>query len=449
MKDKNKVRILEKVGYGIGDFSCNLFWQPILMFLLIFYTDVFGISPTAAAVLFLVARVWDAINDPIMGAIIDRTHTRWGKFRPYMLFGAIPFGLFAILTFTVPNLDGTAKLIYAYITYIGLGMIYTVVNTPYSALSSSITQDPTERSNLSVIRMLFAMASTAIVIIGMPILKGILGAGNEAQGYQYTMIIFAIIAVILMLFSFATTKERYSSEATTEKFSFKELKDLYKNNRPLLIISLFFFLTMSRGAIGQAAGLYHLNYVLKRPELFTVFGMIALSVTFVSVLFVPLLLKKWDKKTIVLVGIVISCIRPLAYFTTSIPIIIAGNVLGAIGNGMVTGLLWGLVPDIVEFNEYKTGNRKEGIIFSMIGFSLKMGTAIGGVLPGFILDLTGYQANVEQTATAIFGIKSLMGLIPLIVGILTFFVITRYELTGKRYNEILEELKVRRNKQLA
>ncbi|WP_105616504.1 MFS transporter [Vallitalea okinawensis] len=445
MSNTKKVSVLEKVGYGLGDFSCNLFWQPILMFLLFFYTDVFGISAASAAILFLVARVWDAINDPIMGAVIDRTHTRWGKFRPYMLFGAIPFGILAILTFTVPDLGGTAKLIYAYVTYIGLGMIYTIVNTPYSALSSSITQEPVERSNLSVIRMLFAMASTAIVIIGMPILIDIFGQDNPAQGYQYTMIVFAILAVILMLFSFMTTRERYSSPATTEKFKFSEIKTLYKNNRPLLIISLFFFLTMSRGAIGQAAGLYHLQYVLNRMDLFTVFGMIALSVTFVSVLFVPLLSKKWDKKTLVMVGLVISFIRPIAYFSTSVPLIIAGNVLGAIGNGIITGLLWGLVPDIVEYNEYKAGERKEGIIFSMIGFSLKMGTAIGGVLPGIILDLTGYHANVAQTPLALFGIKSLMSLIPLIIGVLTYFVIRRYELTGKRYNEILEDLKKRRS----
>lgn len=444
MEKKEKVSILEKVGYGLGDFSCNLFWQPILMFLLIFYTDVFGISPSAAAMLFLVARVWDAINDPIMGALIDRTKSRWGKFRPYMLFGAIPFGLFAVLTFTVPNLDGTAKLIYAYVTYIGLGMIYTVVNTPYSALSSSITQDPTERSNLSVIRMLFAMGSTAIVIIGMPILTGIFGATDPAKGYQMTMIIFAVAAVILMLFSFATTKERFTSEATTEKFSMKEIVDLFKKNKELIIICLFFFLTMSRGAIGQAAGLYHLQYVLNRMDLFSVMGMISLSVTFASVLVVPLLLKKFDKKTIVIIGILISFIRPLAYFTTSVPIIIIGSVFGAIGNGFVTGLLWGIVPDVVEYNEYQTDKRQEGMIFSMVGFSLKMGTAIGGVLPGIILSLTGYQANVAQTPLALMGIKSLLSIIPLAVGILTLFVMFRYTLSGKRYNEILDELTKRR-----
>lgn len=449
MQKNGKISMIEKLGYGVGDMACNLVWQPIAMFLLIFYTDVFGISPKAAAMLFLVARVWDAINDPIMGAIIDRTHTRWGKFRPYMLFGAIPFGLFAILSFTTPQLDGNAKLLYAYITYIGLGMIYTIVNTPYSALSSSITQDPTERTNLSVIRMLFAMAGTAVVIVGMPILLDIFGSANPVAGYKYTMIVFAIASVVLMLISFFTTKERYSSPKSTEKFKVSDVLNLYKNNKPLFIISLFFFLQMTRGSIGQAGSLYHLEYVLGRKELFAVFGMISLSITFITVLFVPLINKKFDKKTIVLAGIIISLVRPFTYFFTNIPLIIAGSVFGAIGNGLVSGLLWGIVPDLVEFNEYKNNDRKEGIIFSMIGFFLKFGTAIGGVLPGIILDVTGYQANMVQTPLALFGIKSLMGLIPLIIGILSIFVMLAYELTGTRYNQIVSELNIRRNKEMA
>lgn len=448
MEKHKKIRLSEKLGYGLGDFSCNLVWQPILMYLLIFYTDVFGISPSAAATLFLVARIWDAINDPIMGAIIDRTQTKWGKFRPYMLFSAIPYGLFAILTFTVPNLDGTAKLIYAYVTYIGLGMLYTVVNTAYSALSSSITQDSQERSTLSVLRVLFAMGA-ALVGLAVPTLVTAFGGGDPAKGYQLAMTAISVFVVISMFISFASTKERYSSEATKEKFSYKEIPTTLFKNKELIILCLFFFLHVTKLSITQAGSLYHLQYVVNRTDIFPILGIISLIFTFISAAAVPALLKKFDKKSLVIIGLIVSLIRPLAYFTTSIPIILIGAAVSSLGQGIVTGLLWGLVPDVVEFNEYKHNKRQEGLIFSLIGLALKLGTAFGGVLPGIILQFTGYQANMIQTPLANMGITSLMSLLPLILTVLSILVMTRYGLTTKRFNEILKQLHSRKEETIA
>jgi glycoside/pentoside/hexuronide:cation symporter, GPH family len=432
----------EKIGYAVGDLACNLVFQTISIFLLFFYTDIFGISAAAASTLFLVARLWDAINDPIMGSIVDKTHTRWGKFRPYLLFGAFPFALFGILCFSTPDFSATGKLIYAYVTYIALGMIYTVVNVPYGALTSAITQDPKERTSLSSIRMLFALAGGLAVSMGIPSLSRLFGGDDVAKGYQMSMGLFSIIAMLLLLVTFATTKERYSS-TSSPKTSLAETIKMLKDNRPLLILSGIFIVIFGNNTISGAVGIYFFRYVLQDAALFGLYMTVSLLVMMVGLLIIPLLLKKLTKKQILYLGLSIALFKHLSCLSTSLPIIFTGNVIGSIGFGFVIGLLWGLVPDTIEYGEYTRGVRAEGMIYAIIGFAFKVGMALGGLVPGFVLQASGYVPDAVQSTSAIMGIRTLMAVVPVALLLVAIFGLRFYTLDEKTYASIIEKLRTK------
>lgn len=433
----------EKVGYSLGDMAFNFTFMPVTVFILYFYTDVFGISAASAATLIMVARLWDAINDPIIGAFVDKTQSRWGKFRPYILFSAIPLAIMLVLTFTTPNLSQTGKLIYAYITYIGLGMVSTVYIIPYGALTSSMTQDHAERANLSAIRIIFAMIGGAIVVAGVPILTQSLAGGNLQLGYQYTMSIFAVIAVVLMIISFKTTKERYSVKSSG-KTTVKGMLNLLKTNKPLQILCVAFFVFFGISGVSSVMGMYYFTYVLNRTDLLALAGTIPMGFMLISLFFVPFLLKHMEKKTVLMIGSFITIIRFLVIFTGSVPIILIGMAIGGIGSGLVGGVIWGFVPDTIEYGEWKTGIRAEGIVYAIVGFFYKFGSALGGLVPGVVLTMTGYVPNVAQTKTALFGIISLMSVIPLVLTIAYIVIMRFYTLDKETYNNILEELKTRK-----
>lgn len=443
MKKDGVVSLKEKIGYATGDLACNLIFQMISFFLLYFYTDVFGISAAATSTLFLLARLWDAINDPIMGGIVDKTQTKWGKFRPYLLWGAIPFAIISVLCFTAPALSGTGKLIYAYITYISLGMIYTFVNVPYSALTSSMSQDESERAKISAVRMFFAIIGGLIVAIGVPQLTRVLGGGNEAKAYQQTMIIFAVLGAILLMVSFATTKERYTAKSNNSKFSLNNLKELLKANRPLQILCLAFTIHFGNNAITGAVGMYFFKYNMNAPDLLSTYMGAGIVTMLVALLFTPLLLKKMEKKNILILGTVISLFKYAVMYSSSVSVILTGTVIGSIGAGLAVGVLWGLIPDTIEYGEYKTGIRAEGITYAVVGFFFKLGMALGGLIPGFVLQWTGYVPETVQTGTALFGIQTLMSTIPIVLTIIFVIVMRFYKLDSKTYNKILVELNSR------
>lgn len=452
MENVNKLSMKEKLGYASGDLACNLIFQTISIFLLFFYTDVFGISAAAASTLFFVARLWDAINDPIMGAIVDKTNTRWGKFRPYLLWGAIPFGILATLCFTTPDLSYTGKLIYAYVTYIGLGMVYTFVNVPYGALTSSMTQDSKERASLSAIRMFFAQVGGLTVVLGVPYLSSVLGKGNNALGYQLTIAIFAIIGVVLLFITFATTKERYTikenkvskeSDKSKErhvKGGFKGAVNILKTNRPLQTLCIVFVVLFGTISISNSVGLYFFKYNLNRPGLFSLNQSLGIVFMLITLLFVPLMTKKVEKKQLLRYGLVLCLVRPISMMFTYVPIILAGTVIGYIGIGIAAGLLWGLVPDTIEYGQYKTGVRAEGMTYAIVGFAFKLGMALGGLIPGYVLHWTGYVPDAVQTSMALVGIKSLVSILPIVLTLIAIISLNYYSLDEKTHKNIIAEL---------
>lgn len=444
-QNSTKLKFGEKIGYASGDLACNLVYQTISMFLLIFYVDVYGITPVQASILFLVARVWDAINDPIMGLIVDKTKTRWGKFRPYLLFGAIPFGLLGILCFTTPNLGETGKLIYAYVTYIGLGMIYTVVNVPFGALSSAMTQDSNERTSIAAMRTFFATMAGAIVAIGLPKMVTKFGAGNEAFGYQISIAIFAGLGIILLYVAFFSAKERYSnSDKNAKSITVKDTAKMIRANKPLMIICLLFVVLFGNITIAGSVGTFYFKYNLQRYDLFGLNAALGMVINMAIIPFVPGLAKKFEKKRLLMIALFINLLRPLSMIGDNIPLIFVGTVLGSMGAGILAGLIWGLVPDTIEYGQWKTGVRAEGAVYVATGFFFKIGMALGGILPGFVMEWTGYVKNADQTPLALMGIKILIMGVPLILSIAMLVIMKFYNLDTATYNKIVKELNERK-----
>lgn len=446
-KEKGSVKLPfgEKLGYAVGDLGTNLIFQTVSMFLLFFYTDVFGIAPAAASLLFLIARIWDAVNDPMMGFMVDRSKPKGDKFRPYLLKGAIPFAVLGILCFSTPELSAGAMIVYAYITYIGLGMAQTYIGIPYGALTSAMTQDPNQRTSLTAVRMLMAVFGGLIVAMGVPYLTGVLGNGDLAKGYQLTMIIFCVTAAILYLITYKTTKERVSVEKR-EQLKVSEIPSVWLKNKPLIIVSLLFIVIFGNTAVTGASAKYYFDYYLNRPELFGPFTAISMLLMLICLPAVPFLSKKIGKKRILLIGLAVSTVTPVGMFFISpenITMLFVLRIIGSIGFAPLAGMIWSLVPDTVEYGELKTGKRTEGMIYAINGFFFKFGMALGGLIPGVVLQYAGYVAQSTQTDQALFAIKALMTVVPFVLLVLGIIIFSFYNLDEKKYNEVLRLLKER------
>jgi GPH family glycoside/pentoside/hexuronide:cation symporter len=364
-----KVSFREKVGYGAGDMACNLVFQPIAVYLLFFYTDIYGLAPAAASVLFLVARVWDAINDPIMGFVVDHTKSRWGKLRPYILWGALPLGILGVLCFTVPQWGNPAKLAYAYVTYIGLGMLFTLVNVPYAALTSAMTQDTTQRTSLSAYRMIGATVGGMVAIVGLPLLAEALGGENQARGYQLSMVLFAVVGTALLMWTFFSTRERVT--APKAKLNLKAVSTILAQNRPLIFLSLFFLFFLGYEAVSNSSAIFYLKYHYDREDLISLFTLALIVPMLITTAFVPALAKRLGKRKLLFIGILVNLVSPIGIllFPGNIVILFATKAVSGVGYGVMNVLAWAFVPDTVEYGQYKTGIRSEGMVYSIVGFS--------------------------------------------------------------------------------
>lgn len=295
----------ELVSYSIGDLGINLNFQFISFFLAYFYTDVFGISPAHVAGLFLVARIWDAVNDPIMGYLADHSQSKWGRFRPYIFFGAVPLNLCLLACFTSPEFSASGKVVYAYVTYMLHGMVFTAVGLPYSSISAVITQDQQERALISTLRMFFAVIlAMGVVSIGTrPFLAQF---ESEAQGFFVLGCIYAVVSSVLLIFAGIKSQERV--EAPSELYGFKDLLPIILKNNELLILSLAMFMNTSVWVIGNAVGLYYFKYILGDADLQSVFFRFMLPANAIGIVVTPLLTARWGKRNIFMLGsLVVFC----------------------------------------------------------------------------------------------------------------------------------------------
>ncbi len=446
MHQTQKLSIIEKVGYSLGDSAANFIFQTVMMFLMFFYTDILGIPAAVAGWIFLATRIFDAVNDPMMGAISDRTKTRWGKFRPWVLITALPFGIIGVLMFTAPNLSPTGKIIYAFITYNAMMIIYTINNVPYCAMTGVLTGDSIERTGLSQYRFIFAMLATFVVQSFSLDLVKFFGKGNDAQGYQYTMIVFCSLAVIFFIITFFTTKERVQPDPKQKTSLKQDISDLMRNKQWLAIFFLTVFIFVFLALRGSVM-LYYFKYFVQREELFGRFNMLGMGVTLLGILFSKPLAIRFGKRNTFRTCLLLSAVFASLYIflpSNAIVLIFILNVLFSLSYAPTIPMLWAMMADVADYGEWKTGRRATGMTFSATTFGLKMGLSLGGALSGWLLSYYGYVANQEQTETAMKGIRMMVSVIPAAWFFVGVAVLVMYKIDKQTELQMQDELIERR-----
>ena len=450
----------EKIGFSLGDCASNLFFQTFIVFLPIFYTDVFGISAAAMGTMFLATRVWDAVNDPMMGMIADRTKSRWGKFRPYIAGFAVPFAIAGFLTFSTPNFGPGGKLIYAYITYTVLLMLYTAVNVPYSALMGVLTPNSLERTEVSTFRFVAAFIGQTIVGAATLTLVAYFGNGNAKVGWQWTMGVFGIIAVILFMITFSTTKERVLPPKEQKSNIKQDLKDLF-NNKPWLLIAGATVFQLTYIVMRGSTTAYYFRYYIQDQHIvlfghtinlaFDAFTSSFITMGTISTLIGAILTmwfaKRLDKKNTYAGFLMASALfSGFFYFLQpqDVLLIYLLNILVSFFFGSVSVLQWAMYTDVADFGEWKMGRRATGLVMAASLFALKLGLTLGGALVGWVLAYYGFVANQPQTAGTLKGIVMLMSVYPAVIGLVGGGLMIFYPLTNKMMIKIEEELTARR-----
>ncbi len=457
-----KLSLREKIGYGFGDAASSIFWKLFSMYLMFFYTDIFGIPAALVGTMFLVTRIWDAAFDPFVGILGDRTETRWGKFRPYLLWVAVPFGIIGVLTFTTPSFSSQGKIIYAFVTYSLMMMVYSMINVPYASLMGVMSSDGKERTTLATFRFIFAFGGSLLVLaLAEPLsdLFSRLGGGpvNPQRGWQLAAVVFAIIAIIFFLLTFSWTRERI--KPVTEKTSLKkDLRDLL-HNAPWFIllgagISAIFF-----NSIRDGAAVYYFKYYIQEQGAFTLKAF-NLTITLSSLYFVlgqaaniigVILAKpvsdRIGKKYTFLYAMLFATILSIAFYwldKSTVSLVFIFQFLISISAGIIFPLVWSMYADSADYSEWKNGRRATGLVFSASSMSQKFGWTIGGALAGWLLGYYGFKANVVQTAETQTGIKMMLSFFPAIGTLLGAFFMFIYPLSEKKMAEISSDLAERR-----
>ena len=488
-----KLKFKEKVGYGFGDLGSVLFWQTIMVYLLYFYTDVFGLSAAIAGVMFFVSRVLDAFFDVVIGMTADRTKSRWGKFRPYILFGAVPLAVAAIAAFTAPSFGGTGKIVYAYITFLLFMFLYSTVNIPYTSLLGVISDDPIDRTSASSFKFVGAyLAGIIVSATALPFAK-IFGKGanpiEAAQsGWHTTMLIYGAAAVLFFIITFLSTKERIKPIAKEQTNVKRDLKDIVRNIPWIMLFAItilfilfncvrlnvtthYFKYYVGEQAVPwlthilnfcreyivgpvyslfgkQKLALLNPNETFGFEVLASTFNTVGQSLSLVGVLLVPWFAKTFGQKraTIILFVAAIICTGSFIFFKPeNIFLILFFQAIGSITGGPISALLWVMYADTADYSEWKTGRRATGLVFSASIMSNKLGWAFGSMIAAFILASTGFVANVAQNIGTLNGLKAMMSVIPIIPGVIALTIlILFYKLDEPIMKKVKEDLEKRR-----
>lgn len=436
----------ECIAYALGDTATNLVWRTLMTFLGFFYTDVYGISPAAMGTLLLVSRILDGLSDVGMGVIADRTQTRWGKFRPWILWTAVPFGILTVLTFTTPDLGETGKIVYAFLTYNALMIVFTASNVPYSAMTGVISPNPAERTRLSSFRFGGAFVGALLTLgLNQPLVN-LFGQGDDTVGYKWTMVVFAVVAVVFFLITFAMTNERVKP-APVEKINlWKDLGDLFRN-RAWFVLFLVGLSLITVNTLRQGSTMYYFAYFLDSKGLAGMYFVITTIGAFIGAVLTAKLVALFSRKAVILGAFAVMAFGSLAMYSVSregvVPVFVLGFIIEAASGPIVT-LFFAMLADASDFSELKMGRRATGLVYSAGTVSFKFGSGIGGSLVGFVLAGTGYVADVPQTPEALNGIKVLMSLLPAagcFVGMAAFML---YPISDAKLEEIRAELEQRR-----
>ncbi len=468
-----KIGLREKIGYGFGDAASSMFWKIFGMYSLFFYTDVFGITAAAAGTMFLVARLWDSFFDVFVGIMSDRTKTRWGKYRPYLLWFAIPFAVMGVITFYTPDFGQTGKLIYAYVTYSLMMIVYSLINVPYASLLGSITSNPIERNALSSYRMSFAFIGSFVTFMllqplvdfyagrfgGETIVKTAENSISTAPiGWVLGVGTIGIVCVVLFLLCFSWTKERVTQIETEENVSVKQdLKNLF-HNTPWWILIGTGLAALLFNAIRDSVAIYYfrdyvqVNYKMEGTgwDMTTIYFLVGQAANLIGVMAAPTISAKYGKKRTYMISILMAGILSTGFYFVSnnvTLILILQFFYIVFFAGYVLPLLWSMFADIVDHQELTTGRRATGLIFSSSSMSQKLGWALGAALSGWILAIFNYNPQVaQQTAETIFGERLMISLFPAFCCLLAFIGMLFYPLSDEKVTQIIEQLDEKRAK---
>jgi GPH family glycoside/pentoside/hexuronide:cation symporter len=468
-----KIRLKEKIGYGLGDAASSMFWKIFGMYSLFFYTDVLGITAAAAGTMFLVARLWDSFFDVFVGIISDRTKSRYGKYRPFLLWFAIPFAVMGAITFFAPDFGQTAKLVYAYITYSLMMIVYSMINVPYASLLGAISSDPTERNSLSSYRMSFAFIGSFVTFMLLqPLIdffsktfgkeevtqaaKAVESVSTSPVGWVMGVGAVGIICVVLFLLCFSWTKERVTQIESEENASIrKDLKNLL-HNAPWWILVATGLAALLFNAVRDSVAIYffrdyvRVNYRMAGTgwDMTTIYFLIGQAANLIGVMSAPSISRKYGKKKTYMIAMLIAGVLSTGFYfiPNSITWILIFQFMISIFAGYVLPLLWSMFADIVDHQELITGRRATGLIFSSSSMSQKLGWALGSAMSGWILAVFKYAPDaLQQSPETIFGEHIMISLMPALCCLLAFAGMMFYPLSDKRVREISEQLNLKRN----
>ncbi|BDS05071.1 MFS transporter [Oceaniferula spumae] len=474
-KDDQKLGWTERIGFGLGDLASNLYFQMFNMFLLYYYTDVFGLQASVVANIFLFSRIWDAVNDPVMGIVADRTRTRWGNFRPYLLWLAVPYGAAGYLMFYSPDLSMTGKIVYAAVTYTVVGMVYTGINIPYSGLMAVISKSSAERARISSIRFIFAFLGGFIIVQFLPPLTSSLGGGDPVLGFRYTMGLFSVLATIMFLITFVTTKERVKPELQkqTKAQLMGDLKLLIRE-RAWLILAIAGILNLTAVAIKNGSNIFYFKYYVESPNFETEvssFGGGGWIAMILGVMATGLLIKFFERRKLIIWLTIFGGIGMMApyWIDPDLRITMPGlqtgaytvfgltmpsiqfvpenarwiyimNLIGSFSAGPPVAIIWSMYTDVAAYIDWKHKRRITGLVVAAAVFSQKFGMAFGGWFAATLLGWFGFVANAVQTDDSKWAILLLFSLIPGILVVFQGAIIFLYPLTDDQVKNIEMDL---------
>lgn len=426
-----------KLAYGWGSLGNNIIYGFVATYLALFYTDELGIAAASASLLFLIVRVVDALFDPVMGMLVDRTSSRWGRFRPYLLFTPPVLGLLTVLAFSVPKLDGSATLALAYVSYLLWGLSFSAMDVPYWSMSAALTVDASERTSLVMVpRTLASIGFIGVNIVTLPLVA--------ALSWQAVSIVYAITAIILTWITFARVRER-ADYVPSPRYGAREMLALFARNGPLLLLLLAMLLTEIAFTIRSIIPAYYLRYNFDAEALVPAFiGVFAIT-TVTGSLLSPAVAKLWGKRRAALAGLAVTTVTSVGSWLTgyeSLTPMLVWIAITGLGYGVTNITLLSMLADTVEYGQWRTGRRTEGLVFSSNIFKTKVASALGASLGLALLGVFGYVANTDQTRATLDGLHATMTIVPGVIGVLAAIPLIWYRLDERRHAELVRELEL-------
>lgn len=436
------MRLSEKIGYGLGDAACSMLWKLFSVYLMFFYTDICGLDAWVVGLLFLVTRVWDSLLDPFVGLVCDRTRSRWGTFRPWLLWGALPFGLLGVLTFSMPDWSEGGRVAYAAVTYSAMMVVYSLVNVPYASLLGVISSDAQERTTLASFRMAFAAGGSILAVLLIePLARLFGGEAGHPGGWTASVAVICALVVALLLATFLSTRERVRPVRSERHSVAVSLRDLM-HNRPWLILAAAAICLQLFNAFRESGTVYYFKYCIGEGDSSVVLGGVALtgSALFVAVgqlfnivgiIFTPALAARFGRRRALAGVLLVTALLSLGFRLAEgagLAALLAAQALISLAVGGVLPLLWAMSADVADYAARCTGRRDTGLIFSSYSMAQKIGWSVGSAATAWILSLAGFEANAVQSEATLSVIGFLQSILPAAAALGAFVFVLRYPL---------------------